>query len=787
RVDRNKVVLGRVISNGGCGQVLSGRFNGKRVAVKMLLPDNRKSVKHLNAFLEEVKLMARLDHPRIVKFIGVAWDSLSDLCVLTKFMEGGDLRRLLDNYEAQNFPVGFNETKVTIALHVAHALTYLHSLDPPVLHRDLKSRNILLNANLDARLADFGISREHEDDTMTAGVGTSRWMAPEVMMGERYDEKADMFSLGVVLSELDLHCLPYSHAVEDNNPSRKLPNPKFCMNSDLESKRRRGKTSALDTVASDRVSADGWTRCTSHGFGGYSIFVSETCNITDRFMYSAEMFKGFDYVIMEEYLDIGCNNLIRTSVYPASGTCEKTSVDGSTSDIVSLYANGTAVVLLFDNGDCGSEPSLGFVLDSDEVSSGHCIQGRHKFYSNSPVSSSGSTGKVSAYESASGIGIVTSTSTPSITGGTIVGIVAGVVAVVALLGFAALRWRNRRRGDMSYKDSGIPVLASSYAGYPTPASALDSITLASESSYSQEDTTEPRTLTNLWEDEIIITARVPREKVYLGELISRGAYGEVYAGFFNDERVAIKILLPEMRKSVKHVNAFLTEVKMMATLNHERIVQFIGVAWDSLIDLCVLSEYMEGGDLRSLLTTYEELNFPVGFDRSKARIALHVAHALTYLHSLSTPVLHRDLKSKNILLTGTLDAKLTDFGVSRERADFTMTGGIGTSRWMAPEVMMGERYDDKADIFSFGIVLSELDQHVLPYANAKENMESSRSMPGTAILQLVAMGKLQIEFSPAVPESIVALGMACVAVDPNDRPTAAGALYKLHTILEREL
>uniref|UniRef100_H3G6I1 Protein kinase domain-containing protein n=1 Tax=Phytophthora ramorum TaxID=164328 RepID=H3G6I1_PHYRM len=89
--------------------------------------------------------------------------------------------------------------------------------------------------------------------------------------------------------------------------------------------------------------------------------------------------------------------------------------------------------------------------------------------------------------------------------------------------------------------------------------------------------------------------------------------------------------------------------------------------------------------------------------------------ALTYLHSCAPPVIHRDLKSSNILLNQAMDAKVTDFGISRERIDATMTAGVGTSLWMAPEVMLGERYDDKADMFSFGVVLSELDQHTTPY------------------------------------------------------------------------
>ncbi|KAL3664561.1 hypothetical protein V7S43_010314 [Phytophthora oleae] len=153
-----------------------------------------------------------MDHPHIITLIGIAWDSLSDMCVVLEFMDGGDLRTLLTSYEEAKHPVGFDKQKATIALHVCEALTYLHSLMPPDIHRDLKSRNLLLNRNFEAKLTDFGISKERLDQTMTAGVGTSLWMAPEVMLGEKYDVKADIFSLGVVLSELDVHTLPYTQA-----------------------------------------------------------------------------------------------------------------------------------------------------------------------------------------------------------------------------------------------------------------------------------------------------------------------------------------------------------------------------------------------------------------------------------------------------------------------------------------------------------------------------------------------------------------------------------------------
>ncbi|ETK87604.1 TKL protein kinase [Phytophthora nicotianae P10297] len=535
--------------------------------------------------------------------------------------------------------------------------------------------------------------------------------------------------------------------------------------------------------------------CTPHDLGGYTLFVAASCNVTDRFKYTGERFQGFDYVMMEEYDGVGCANLVQTTVYPASGTCEKSSALANTSDIVSLYSNGTAVVLLFDDGDCGSKPTLQFELDREAISNGDCIQDHYRFYTGTASSRTASSSSAYSYENSQGKWSF-SDSSDGLGWGAITAIVVGSVACVAFLAFATFKYVRRRYDDNLSKDTGIAALAASYAGYPTPESALNAITLGSEASYSQGSTEEeekPRSrrvlsgTSGLWDDEIIITARVPREKVIVQELISRGGYGEVYSGMFNDEPVAVKMLLPEMRKSISHLNAFLAEVKLMATLNHERIVQFVGVAWDSLTDLCVLSEFMEGGDLRTLLKNCEEHNTPLGFDRSKVTIALHVAHALTYLHSLSPPVLHRDLKSKNILLTAQLDAKLTDFGVSRERSDHTMTGGVGSSRWMAPEVMMGERYDDKADMFSFGVVLAELDQHLLPYAHAKENSDSGRAMPDLAILQMVATGKLRIEFSSAAPKAIKELGMACVSIDPKNRPTASDALYKLHTILARGL
>ncbi|KAG6595901.1 TKL protein kinase [Phytophthora cinnamomi] len=238
-----------------------------------------------------------------------------------------------------------------------------------------------------------------------------------------------------------------------------------------------GTPNVLKLIATENCDADA---CTPHDLGGYTLFVSATCNVTDRFKYTEELFTGFDYVMMEEYDGDGCNHLLQTSVYPASGTCEKSSALANTTDIVSLFNNGSAVVSLFDNGDCGGEPSHHFVLDSDTLSDGVCVQGHYRFYTGTASGSTDSTGSMYSYGGSQ-------LDSEGISGSAIAGIVFGSVACVAVLAFATFKFIRLRNEDDLSKDTGIAALAASYAGYPTPESALSAITLGSEASQSQGD------------------------------------------------------------------------------------------------------------------------------------------------------------------------------------------------------------------------------------------------------------------------------------------------------------
>ncbi|GLD93815.1 hypothetical protein PINS_up002420 [Pythium insidiosum] len=319
---------------------------------------------------------------------------------------------------------------------------------------------------------------------------------------------------------------------------------------------------------------------------------------------------------------------------------------------------------------------------------------------------------------------------------------------------------------------------------------------------------------SLLNDPIIITNRIPFKDVRVGNCISSGGFGLVYTGVYNRRRVAIKKIRPDHAGDIRHIEAFLKEVCLVATLKHPRIVEFVGVAWDSLRNLSVVTELMDRGDLRSVLHGCKQRRERLSWSDHKTTIALHIAEALTYLHSLSPKVIHRDLKSKNVLLNADMEAKLSDFGISRERRfeETHMTAGIGTSFWIAPEVLLGRDYDERADIFSFGVVLSELDTEDYPYWNGQGSGDGNGSPDareveaedgrGTAeqaavvlakrplqqqqqILKMVASGEMRPAFSDSCPPSVLALASLCLDAEPSKRPTAAEIVYELQRIQQR--
>ncbi|KAG2864698.1 hypothetical protein PC113_g4328 [Phytophthora cactorum] len=264
------------------------------------------------------------------------------------------------------------------------------------------------------------------------------------------------------------------------------------------------------------------------------------------------------------------------------------------------------------------------------------------------------------------------------------------------------------------------------------------------------------------------------ESIIFEKAISKGASGEVWLCGFNGEKVAVKRLLQTKHQKAQHVQAFAEEIELSASLIHPHIVEFIGVAWNTLNNLVMAMEYLPMGSLQRYLRVNSEL---MSWPKDKLRMAIGIAQALEYLHDRKPSLIHRDLKSSNILLTNKLEPKLIDFGVSRGKIDLTMTGGIGTPYWTAPEVLEGKRYTERADIYSFGVVLSELDTGKAPYADA---VTEHGGMPKPFyVLQDVMAGRLRPSFSQDCPLLIKRIGLASLALDPVRRPTARELVEEL--------
>ncbi|OQS05507.1 hypothetical protein THRCLA_20602 [Thraustotheca clavata] len=254
-------------------------------------------------------------------------------------------------------------------------------------------------------------------------------------------------------------------------------------------------------------------------------------------------------------------------------------------------------------------------------------------------------------------------------------------------------------------------------------------------------------------------------------VIAQGAFGKVFLGNYLGKAVAIKTLITEAR-DIKQLQIFIDEISLVAKLSSPYIVQFKGASWTTPADIVLVTEFMDGGDLRTALEFNSDRSFKW---ENKVACALDIVDALGYLHTLEHKVVHRDLKSRNVLLNSQMRAKVTDFGVSKETDDKTMTTGIGTFRWMAPEVLLDNHYTESADMYSFGVILAELSTEIVPYSDLTNH--SGLPYTDTAIMTLVMKGYLSPTFGPDTPQWFYELGLKCLSINPEDRPNALEASH----------
>ncbi|CAI9111012.1 OLC1v1011143C1 [Oldenlandia corymbosa var. corymbosa] len=250
-----------------------------------------------------------------------------------------------------------------------------------------------------------------------------------------------------------------------------------------------------------------------------------------------------------------------------------------------------------------------------------------------------------------------------------------------------------------------------------------------------------------------------------GDRIASGAFGDLYKGIYCSQEVAIKVLKPE-RVNKDMLNEFTREVFIMRKIRHKNVVQFLG-ACTRPPNLCIVTEYMSKGSVYNFLHK-QKGTFKLS---TLLKVAIDVAKGMNYLHQNN--IIHRDLKTANLLMDEHEVVKVADFGVARVVSQTgVMTAETGTYRWMAPEVIEHKPYDHKADVFSFAIVLWELLTREIPYSDLTP-------------LQ-AAIGVVQQGLRPEIPKDtnpkLVDLLEKCWQQEPTLRPKFSEILETLQRL-----
>ncbi|KAK7319564.1 hypothetical protein RJT34_04286 [Clitoria ternatea] len=259
-------------------------------------------------------------------------------------------------------------------------------------------------------------------------------------------------------------------------------------------------------------------------------------------------------------------------------------------------------------------------------------------------------------------------------------------------------------------------------------------------------------------------------------IIGNGAFGPVYkAQMPTGETVAVKVLGTNSRQGEQE---FLTEVLLLGRLHHKSLVNLAGYAAERGMHM-LLYIYMSNGSLASHL--YGKNHEPLSWDM-RLSIALDVARGLEYLHhGASPPVVHRDIKSSNILLDQCMRAKVTDFGLSRpEMIKPRMSNIRGTFGYLDPEYLSTRTFTKKSDVYSYGVLLFELITGRNPQQGLMEYVQlAAMEAEGKVGWEEVVDSQLNGKYDVHKLNGMASLAFKCVNEVSKRRPSMRDIVQEL--------
>ncbi|KAK4590860.1 hypothetical protein RGQ29_021164 [Quercus rubra] len=273
-------------------------------------------------------------------------------------------------------------------------------------------------------------------------------------------------------------------------------------------------------------------------------------------------------------------------------------------------------------------------------------------------------------------------------------------------------------------------------------------------------------------------------------IIGGGGFGKVYLGKLKDEiQVAVKLLSPSSNQGYKEFQA---EAQLLMIVHHRNLVSLVGYC-DEDDQKALIYEYMENGNLHQHLSVK---NTNVMTWNERLNIAVDAAHGLEYLHNgCKPPIIHRDLKTSNILLTGHMQAKIADFGLSRifatESDSHVSTCPAGTLGYLDPEYQASGNFNKKSDVYSFGIVLFELITGRPAIMRGLEKnihiLDWIYPIIESGDIQSVVDPRLQGKFHTNSAWKAVEIALSCIPPIASLRPDISQVLAELKECLALEM
>ncbi|KAH9302098.1 hypothetical protein KI387_013681, partial [Taxus chinensis] len=279
--------------------------------------------------------------------------------------------------------------------------------------------------------------------------------------------------------------------------------------------------------------------------------------------------------------------------------------------------------------------------------------------------------------------------------------------------------------------------------------------------------------------------------------IGQGGFGSVFWGKLQDEKqIAVKVLSLFSKLGIEQ---FLNEIDLLSRVHHKNLVSLLGYCNESR-DLMLVYEYMPGGSLNQHLHGSNPLKYSELDWKTRLKIALDAAQGLEYLHIGCSPkIIHRDVKTANILLDNNLNGKLADFGISRvamdEEASHVFTGVKGTAGYLDPKYFNTHKLTEKSDVYSFGVVLLEIicGRRPIDFTLPEEKIDLVKwvtpyveQLEDPLQILEIADKRLPNNSNMKSISNVAKLAMKCTADEPSSRPTINEVVVEIKEAMRYE-